>query len=39
MDDKFILNGKSYNSRLIIGSGKYKDFGETKKVLEENKML
>ncbi|MBH32220.1 MAG: thiazole synthase [Gammaproteobacteria bacterium] len=36
MDDKFILNGKSYNSRLIIGSGKYKDFKETKEVLEES---
>jgi thiazole synthase len=28
------LNNKSYISRLIIGSGKYKNFDETKKALE-----
>ena len=27
---KLVLNGKEYSSRLIIGTGKYKDFGETK---------
>ncbi len=27
--DPFLLAGKSYRSRLIVGSGKYKDFDET----------
>lgn len=31
---KLILNNVSYNSRLIIGSGKYTDFLMTKKALE-----
>ena len=31
-----ILNNKSYNSRLIIGSGKYKDFNETKNALKSS---
>ena len=30
----FLLNKKKYNSRLIIGSGKYKNFEETKKALD-----
>ena len=30
----FHLNKKKYNSRLIIGSGKYKNFEETKKALD-----
>ena len=30
----FLLNKKEYNSRLIIGSGKYKNFEETKKALD-----
>ena len=30
------LNNKLYNSRLIIGSGKYKDFNETKSALESS---
>ena len=29
-----ILDNKTYSSRLIIGSGKYKDFEQTKKSLE-----
>ena len=29
-----VLDNKSYKSRLIIGSGKYKNFAETKKALE-----
>jgi thiazole synthase len=28
------LGGKSYRSRLIVGTGKYKDFHETKKAIE-----
>ena len=31
-----ILNNKSYNYRLIIGSGKYKDFNETKNALKSS---
>ena len=30
----FLLNKKKYNSRLIIGSGKYKSFEQTKKALD-----
>jgi len=30
MNDKLIIAGKSYNSRLLVGTGKYKDFTETK---------
>ena len=31
---KLFLNGKEYSSRLIIGTGKYKDFNETKLAVE-----
>ncbi|MEO8332204.1 MAG: thiazole synthase [Gallionella sp.] len=34
MNDKLIIAGKSYNSRLLIGTGKYKDFSETKASVE-----
>ena len=34
MDDKLIIAGKSYNSRLLVGTGKYKDFNETKAAVE-----
>jgi thiazole synthase len=30
MNDKLIIAGKSYNSRLLVGTGKYKDFAETR---------
>ena len=30
---KLTINGKSYNSRLIVGTGKYKDLTETKKAI------
>src|SRR5215468_9511975 len=30
MADTFDLAGKSYHSRLIVGTGKYRDFTETK---------
>ncbi len=33
-NDKLILAGKSYNSRLLVGTGKYKDFTETKDAIE-----
>lgn len=34
-DQPFVLAGRSFNSRLIIGTGKYRDFAETKAALEE----
>lgn len=34
MEDTFKLADKSYRSRLIVGTGKYKDFHETKKAIE-----
>ncbi|MCY4388692.1 MAG: thiazole synthase [Desulfurellaceae bacterium] len=32
--DPFVLAGKEYHSRLIVGTGKYKDFAETKRAIE-----
>lgn len=34
MKDPFILAGKEYQSRLIVGTGKYKDFSENKRAVE-----
>ena len=34
MNDKLIIAGKSYNSRLLLGTGKYRDFNETKAAVE-----
>jgi len=34
MNDKLIIAGKSYHSRLLVGTGKYKDFAETKAAAE-----
>jgi thiazole synthase len=34
MEDLFKLGDKSYKSRLIVGTGKYKDFAETRKAVE-----
>src|SRR5258706_14172961 len=34
MEDLFELAGKKYRSRLIVGTGKYKDFAETKRAIE-----
>ncbi len=34
MEDHFELAGKSYRSRLIVGTGKYKDFHETQRAVE-----
>ena len=34
MEDQFKLAGKIYRSRLIVGTGKYKDFHETQKAIE-----
>jgi thiazole synthase len=32
--DNFIIGGKTYRSRLLVGTGKYKDFAETKAAIE-----
>lgn len=34
MEDLLKLGDKTYSSRLIVGTGKYKDFRETKKAIE-----
>jgi thiazole synthase len=34
MEDFFELAGRKFRSRLIVGTGKYKDFAETKKAIE-----
>jgi len=34
MNDKLIIAGKSYQSRLLVGTGKYKDFAETRAAVE-----
>lgn len=32
--DSFVIAGQEFNSRLIVGTGKYKDFTETKNAIE-----
>ncbi len=34
MTDAFELAGRSYHSRLIVGTGKYRDFAETRRAVE-----
>src|SRR5438445_2921445 len=34
MDDAFTLAGREYRSRLIVGTGKYKSFEETRRAIE-----
>ncbi|MBI4937610.1 MAG: thiazole synthase [Nitrosomonadales bacterium] len=34
MNDNLIIAGKSYASRLLVGTGKYKDFAETRAALD-----
>jgi thiazole synthase len=34
MTDSLVVAGKSYSSRLLIGTGKYKDFAETRAAVE-----
>jgi len=34
MADKLIVAGKAYDSRLLVGTGKYKDFDETRRAIE-----
>ena len=31
--DHFIIAGKPYSSRLLVGTGKYKDFDETRRAM------
>jgi len=32
--DPLVIAGKTYSSRLLIGTGKYKDFDETRRAVE-----
>ena len=34
VDDRLIIAGHEFTSRLFVGTGKYKDFAETKKAIE-----
>ena len=34
MDDKLIIRGIEFSSRLWVGTGKYKDFEETRRAVE-----
>jgi thiazole synthase len=34
MSDKLTIAGKAYSSRLLVGTGKYKDFAETRAALD-----
>ena len=34
MSDKLTIAGKAYSSRLLVGTGKYKDFSETRAALD-----
>jgi thiazole synthase len=34
MSDAFVVAGKTYTSRLLIGTGKYKDFNQTREAVE-----
>jgi thiazole synthase len=34
MEDALVIAGKTYRSRLLVGTGKYKDFDETRKAVQ-----
>jgi len=34
LDDPLIIAGRAYRSRLLVGTGKYKDFGETRAAVQ-----
>lgn len=34
VDQPFVLDGKTYQSRLLVGTGKYRDFAETRQAIE-----
>jgi len=33
-DDRLVIAGREFKSRLWVGTGKYKDFAETRKAIE-----
>ncbi|MCC6658361.1 MAG: thiazole synthase, partial [Rhodocyclaceae bacterium] len=33
-NDQLIIAGKAYSSRLLVGTGKYKDFAQTRDAIE-----
>ena len=37
MKDKFIISKKKFNSRLIVGTGKYKNMRECAKAIKVNR--
>ena len=34
MSEQLIIAGNSYHSRLLVGTGKYKDFAETRAAID-----
>ncbi len=34
MEDRLVIAGKAYGSRLLVGTGKYRDFEETRQAIE-----
>ena len=38
VDDKLCIAGVSYQSRLLVGTGKYKDFAESKAAIEASEI-
>src|SRR4051812_27162222 len=34
VDDRLVIAGKRYESRLLVGTGKYRDFDETRRAIE-----
>ncbi|MDA0236476.1 MAG: thiazole synthase, partial [Proteobacteria bacterium] len=34
MNDPLVIAGKAYHSRLLVGTGKYKDFAETREAID-----
>lgn len=34
MNDAFLIAGRAYRSRLLVGTGKYRDFAETREAIE-----
>ncbi|PKO79205.1 MAG: thiazole synthase, partial [Betaproteobacteria bacterium HGW-Betaproteobacteria-13] len=34
MNDPLVIAGKAYGSRLLVGTGKYKDFAETREAID-----
>ena len=39
LKDPFVLADREYRSRLILGTGKYKDFEETRRAVEVNRDI